>query len=65
MATSAQAAGKPLEDAIRAARDAVPAGRFGTPAEFGAACAFLCSIHAGYIVGQNVLIDGGAYPGTF
>ena len=63
--THAQAAGKPLEDAIRAARDAVPAGRFGTPAEFGAACAFLCSIHAGYIVGQNVLIDGGAYPGTF
>ncbi len=65
MTTRAQAAGKPLEDAIRAARDAVPAGRFGTPAEFGAACAFLCSIHAGYIVGQNVLIDGGAYPGTF
>ena len=65
MTTRAQTAGKPLEDAIRAARDAVPAGRFGTPAEFGAACAFLCSIHAGYIVGQNVLIDGGAYPGTF
>jgi len=65
MTTRAQAAGKPLEDAIRAARDGVPAGRFGTPAEFGAACAFLCSVHAGYIVGQNVLIDGGAYPGTF
>ncbi len=44
---------------------AIPAGRFGTPAEFGAACAFLCSVHAGYIVGQNMLIDGGAYPGTF
>jgi 3-oxoacyl-[acyl-carrier protein] reductase len=42
-----------------------PAGRFGSAAEFGAACAFLCSAQAGYIVGQNVLIDGGAYPGTF
>lgn len=41
-----------------------PAGRFGTPDEFGAACAFLCSA-AGYITGQNLLIDGGAYPGTF
>lgn len=42
----------------------VPAGRFGDPAEFGATCAFLCSAQAGYITGQNVLIDGGAYPGT-
>ena len=33
--------------------------------EFGAVCAFLCSVHAGYITGQNVLVDGGAYPGTF
>jgi len=44
---------------------AIPAGRFGQPDEFGAACAFLCSAHAGYITGQNLLIDGGAYPGTF
>lgn len=43
----------------------IPAGRFGDPAEFGAACAFLCSTHAGFITGQNLLIDGGAYPGTF
>jgi 3-oxoacyl-[acyl-carrier protein] reductase len=43
----------------------VPAGRFGTPEEFGAACAFLASRHAGFITGQNFLIDGGAYPGTF
>jgi 3-oxoacyl-[acyl-carrier protein] reductase len=51
---------------LRAARAAtIPAGRFGTPEEFGAACAFLCSVHAGYITGQNLLIDGGAYPGTF
>ncbi|MFM0627903.1 SDR family oxidoreductase [Paraburkholderia xenovorans] len=43
----------------------IPSGRFGTREEFGAACAFLCSVHAGYITGQNLLIDGGAYPGTF
>ena len=42
-----------------------PAGRFGSADEFGAACAFLCSIQAGYITGQNWLLDGGAYPGTF
>jgi 3-oxoacyl-[acyl-carrier protein] reductase len=43
----------------------VPAQRFGTPDEFGAICAFLCSVHAGYINGQNLLADGGAYPGSF
>jgi len=43
---------------------AVPAGRFGTPAEFGAAVAFLCSAHAGFITGHNLLIDGGGYPGS-
>lgn len=43
----------------------VPARRFGDPAEFGAACAFLCSQQAAYITAQNMLIDGGAYPGTF
>jgi 3-oxoacyl-[acyl-carrier protein] reductase len=43
----------------------VPAKRFGTPDEFGAACAFLCSAHAGYLTGQNILIDGGAFPGGF
>ncbi len=42
-----------------------PSGRFGTPEEFGAACAFLCSALAGYITGQNILLDGGGYPGTF
>jgi 3-oxoacyl-[acyl-carrier protein] reductase len=41
-----------------------PAKRFGTIEEFGAACAFLCSVHAGYITGQNLLMDGGAFPGT-
>lgn len=42
-----------------------PAHRFGRPEEFGAMCAFLCSAHAGFIAGQNILMDGGAYPGTF
>jgi 3-oxoacyl-[acyl-carrier protein] reductase len=43
----------------------IPAKRFGEPAEFGAACAFLCSAQAGYITGQNLLIDGGFFPGAF
>jgi 3-oxoacyl-[acyl-carrier protein] reductase len=43
----------------------IPARRFGNPPEFGAACAFLCSAQAGYITGQNLLIDGGAFPGAF
>jgi len=43
----------------------IPAGRVGTPDEFGAVCAFLCSTQASYMIGQNVLVDGGAYPGTF
>ena len=53
-------------DAARAERAAaIPAGRFGTSDEFGAACAYLCSAQASYVTGQNFLIDGGAYPGTF
>ena len=61
----AKAAGKSIDEALAAGAAAVPAGRFGTPAEFGAVCAFLCSAHAGYVAGQNVLVDGGNYPGTF
>lgn len=57
--------GRSLEEVREARRNATPARRFGDPAEFGRTCAFLCSGHAGYITGQNVLIDGGAYPGTF
>ena len=53
-------------DAVREAQQAsIPAKRFGTAQEFGAICAFLCSVHAAYITGQNLLPDGGAYPGTF
>ena len=61
----ARAAGKPYDEMRDAAMDATPSGRFGNPCEFGAICAFLCSAHAGYIAGQNILVDGGAYPGTF
>jgi 3-oxoacyl-[acyl-carrier protein] reductase len=61
----ARSAGKSFDEVRDAAMDATPAGRFGDPREFGAICAFLCSVHAGYIAGQNVLADGGAYPGTF
>jgi 3-oxoacyl-[acyl-carrier protein] reductase len=61
---SAKAQGKDLSEIREARRQANPAGRFGDPAEFGAACAFLCSSQAGYITGQNIVIDGGAYPGT-
>jgi 3-oxoacyl-[acyl-carrier protein] reductase len=61
----AQKSGQTVDAVMAARRKTVPAGRFGTPAEFGALCAYLCSLQAGYIVGQNLLIDGGAYPGTF
>lgn len=57
--------GKPVEDLMDARRQTIPARRFGNPQEFGAICAFLCSVHAGYMTGQNVLADGGAYPGTY
>jgi 3-oxoacyl-[acyl-carrier protein] reductase len=43
----------------------VPAGRVGEPEEFGAACAFLCSVQGGFIVGQNILLDGGLFNSTF
>ena len=57
--------GQTVEAIIEARRNNIPARRLGTPDEFGAACAFLCSRHGSYITGQNVLIDGGAYPGTY
>jgi 3-oxoacyl-[acyl-carrier protein] reductase len=65
LASNAKSSGKSIEE-VRSARLAtIPAGRFGTIEEFGDACAYLCSAQAGYVTGQNVLIDGGAYPGTF
>lgn len=57
--------GQSVEALADARRKNIPARRFGTPEEFGAICAFLCSVHAAYMTGQNVLADGGAYPGTF
>ena len=65
MAFNAQKVGKTAEAVIAERKAANPAGRFGTIEEFGAACAFLCSAHAGFITGQNWLLDGGVYPGTF
>jgi 3-oxoacyl-[acyl-carrier protein] reductase len=61
----AKALGKTYEELRKARADANPSGRFGTAEEFGDACAFLCSAQAGFITGQNLLMDGGAYPGTF
>ena len=65
MQGAAKASGQSIAAVMAQRRKQNPAGRFGTPAEFGAACAFLCSMHAGFITGQNLLLDGGAYPGTF
>ena len=57
--------GKSEETVLAERRAANPSGRFGTPTEFGDACAYLCSAQAGFITGQNLLMDGGNYPGTF
>jgi 3-oxoacyl-[acyl-carrier protein] reductase len=65
MAGAAAKTGKPLEQLMEERKALNPAKRFGNAEEFGALCAFLCSVHAGYITGQNLLLDGGAYPGTF
>ncbi|MEM7071456.1 MAG: SDR family oxidoreductase [Pseudomonadota bacterium] len=54
----------PIDTLIEARRQNSPAKRFGNPDEFGATCAFLCADQSGFITGQNILIDGGAYPGT-
>lgn len=67
--TTLAAAAKNSSDPAGVVRDArgekIPAGRYGSVEEFGATCAFLCSQQAGYITGQNILLDGGAFPGTF
>jgi 3-oxoacyl-[acyl-carrier protein] reductase len=61
----AKVSGKSLEDITTERQAGNPAGCFGGPAEFGELCAFNCSAQAGYITGQNLLIDGGGYPSTF
>ncbi len=65
MQGAATKTGQPLEAVMAKRAAAIPAQRFGTSDEFGAVCAFLCSVQAGYLTGQNILLDGGAYPGTF
>ena len=65
LAGAAQKTGQPIEAVMEARRQTIPARRFGNVEEFGAICAFLCSQQAGYINGQNVLADGGAFSGTF
>jgi 3-oxoacyl-[acyl-carrier protein] reductase len=61
----AKKADKPIDDYRKMRENMIPAKRFGQPAEFGAVCAFLCSEQAAYITAQNILLDGGAYPGMF
>jgi 3-oxoacyl-[acyl-carrier protein] reductase len=64
IAANAKTRGISFDQAKAERMATVPARRFGTPDEFGAACAFLCSAYAGYLTGQNILIDGGAFPGA-
>ncbi len=64
LAGAAERSGQSLEQMTETRRAANPARRFGDPEEFGATCAFLCSDKAGYLNGQNILLDGGAFPGT-
>ena len=65
MAGAAQKSGQTIEAIAEARKQLSPARRFGTAEEFGAFCTFICSAHTGFVTGQNFLLDGGAYPGTF
>jgi 3-oxoacyl-[acyl-carrier protein] reductase len=58
-------AGKTIDDVMNERRAEEASGRFGNPEEFGMVCAFLCGANAGYITRQNILLDGGTFPGTF
>lgn len=64
LAAGAKRSGRTVEELRDERAGRIPAGRFGDPDEFGRLCAFVCSVYAGYMTGQNLLIDGGAYPGT-
>jgi len=61
----AKTGGVSREQAYAEMAASIAAGRIGTPEEFGAACAFLCSAHASFVSGQNLQIDGGSYSGVF
>ena len=65
MQTAAERSGKSVAELTAARAKTIPAQRLGIAGEFGEVCAFLCSAQAGYLTGQNILLDGGAYPGTF
>jgi len=65
LATWAKNTGVSEEEVAKERAAQVPANRFGSPAEFGKTCAFLCSQHAGYITGQSILLDGGLYNSAF
>ncbi|EJM12970.1 hypothetical protein PMI22_05148 [Pseudomonas sp. GM21] len=65
LSAAAQANGVDDEQISEQRRKNVPAQRFGQPDEFGGYCAFICSAQAGFLTGQNLLLDGGSYPGTF
>jgi len=65
LSATADASGTSVDAVSAQRRKGVPAQRFGQPDEFGAYCAFLCSAQAGFVTGQNLLLDGGSYPGTF
>jgi len=60
----AEESGRPVAELFEEGKRSIPAARYGDPTEFGELCAFLCSEQAAYITGQNIVIDGGAYPGT-
>jgi 3-oxoacyl-[acyl-carrier protein] reductase len=64
-AASAAKMGQSVDEVATSRRQAIPAQRFGSAQEFGEVCAFLCSMQAAYLTGQNILLDGGAYPGTY
>ena len=62
---TAKRTGKPVSEIVETQRNGIPAKRFGEADEFGAVCAFLCSEQASYIVGRNIVVDGGLYPSAF
>lgn len=64
MEGGAKAGGRSIDEEMELRRKSNPSGRFGDPEEFGAACAFLCAAQSGFMTGQNILLDGGAFPGT-
>ena len=65
MAHRAETSGREIDEIRAESAAKIPAGRFGNQDEFGAVCAFMCSVHVGYLCGQNILLDGRNYPGTY